>query len=341
VNNSGIDPAAIDSLELLLSGEMISNFGSQLLLNKFLGNEHLERLFLKFSKSDIGKNLSELMIESQIGIDFESADLSNFSFEALDNLLLNESVSVESEDSLLRDILKLGPDYRDLVRHIHISFLSADGLSLLSEHFDHPPESVWQNTAELISHSPPPPFDSQIISDFPEIFAEFRKKQFSLLWRGSRDGFEAKDFHGRCDGHSNTLTVILDTEGNIFGGFTPLKWESQVWNRKYWEDDNTWKADDSQKSFVFTLNNPNNIPAKIFSLKAEWKHQAISSNSECGPSFGRGRDVFICDKCNTNTQSYTALGYSYTNDTRLSGYTVFTGSQHFQVEEIEVFEIIN
>jgi hypothetical protein len=38
VNLSGIDPAAIDSLELLLSGERISNFVSQLLLNRILGN---------------------------------------------------------------------------------------------------------------------------------------------------------------------------------------------------------------------------------------------------------------------------------------------------------------
>jgi hypothetical protein len=109
VNYHGIDPAAIDSLELLISDEMISNIGSQLLLSKFLGNEHLERLFVNFSKSNIRKNLSELMIENRI--DFDSTNISILSFEALDNLLLNESISVESEDSLLRDILKLGPDY--------------------------------------------------------------------------------------------------------------------------------------------------------------------------------------------------------------------------------------
>jgi hypothetical protein len=46
---------------------------------------------------------------------------------------------------------------------------------------------------------------SVIISDFPEIFAQFRGKRFSLLWRGGRDVFGAGDFHGRCDGHANTL----------------------------------------------------------------------------------------------------------------------------------------
>jgi hypothetical protein len=72
--------------------------------------------------------------------------------------------------------------------------------------------------------------DSLIVSNFPEIFSDFRGKDFKLLWRGSRNGFEVQEFHRRCDGHSNTLTVILDTNGNLFGGFTPLEWESRMWN---------------------------------------------------------------------------------------------------------------
>jgi hypothetical protein len=66
---------------------------------------------------------------------------------------------------------------------------------------------------------------SLIVSEFPGILREFQLKRFSLLWRGSRDGFTASEFHRRCDGHANTLIVILDTDGNIFGGFTPAEWE--------------------------------------------------------------------------------------------------------------------
>jgi hypothetical protein len=172
-----------------------------------------------------------------------------------------------------------------------------------------------------------PSFDSRIISDFPEIFAEFRGKQISFLWRGSRDGFKAKEFHRRCDGHSNTLTVILDTEGNVFGGFTPVEWES-----KY-----RFKVDDSLKSFLFTLKNPRNIPARIFPLEAEKKNQAIGCYSEWGPQFGN--DIAVSDSCNPTTENGTYLGVSYTNDTGLDNDIVFTGSQKFQVTEVEVFEI--
>jgi hypothetical protein len=181
------------------------------------------------------------------------------------------------------------------------------------------------------------PLDSRIISDFPEIFAEFRGKRFEILWRGSRDGFKAKEFHRRCDGRPNTLTVILDTEGNIFGGFTPVEWESRVWDGKYREESNCWKADDSRKGFVFTLKNPHSIPARRLALKAEKKQRAICCNSRCGPVFGR--DVAVSDNCNANTDSRTCLGITYTNDTGRDGSVVFTGSENFQVKEIEVFEI--
>jgi hypothetical protein len=64
-------------------------------------------------------------------------------------------------------------------------------------------------------------FDSLIISVFPEIFQQFVGKEISFLWRGSRHGFEADEFHRRCDGHANTLTLIVDRR-NIFGSFPPV-----------------------------------------------------------------------------------------------------------------------
>jgi hypothetical protein len=106
-----------------------------------------------------------------------------------------------------------------------------------------------------------------------KLFEEFKKKQLILLWRGSHDGFSAFDFRGRCDGYPNTLTVILDTKGNVFGGFTPVEWESKTRD----------KADPSLKSFLFTLMNPQNVPARRFALKAEKKKHAIYCFSNRGP----------------------------------------------------------
>jgi hypothetical protein len=70
----------------------------------------------------------------------------------------------------------------------------------------------------------PAGFASVIVAAFPPLFAEFGGKRFTLLWRRSRDGFSARDFHGRCDGHAPTLTLIRDT-GGIFSG------ASRRWSR--------------------------------------------------------------------------------------------------------------
>jgi hypothetical protein len=83
--------------------------------------------------------------------------------------------------------------------------------------------SVPNHQSSSSPAAPQPPsvksIDSRIISDFPEIFGEFRKKEFSVLWRGSRDGFKAKEFYDRCDGHANTLTVIFGHEREYFRRF--------------------------------------------------------------------------------------------------------------------------
>jgi hypothetical protein len=182
---------------------------------------------------------------------------------------------------------------------------------------------------------PPLPlgWNSAIVACFPKLFEDFKTKTFILLWRGSRDGFAAHDFHSHCDRHANTLTVILDTDGNIFGGFTPVEWES----RDSQDSANWFKADPSLKSFLFTLKNPHNVAERRFALNATEMDRAINCDSRWSPCF---RDIGVRDNGNANTWSYTCyFGTSYINDTRLDGRTFFTGSQMFKVKEIEIFEI--
>jgi hypothetical protein len=104
---------------------------------------------------------------------------------------------------------------------------------------------------------------------------------------------------------------------------------------------NCVKADDSLKSFVFTLKNPHNFPAKRFDLKAEEKWRTIFCGCTCGPAFGWNYcDIIVSDNCNTDIYNHVnGFGTSYVNDTGLDGKTFFTGSAFFQVKEIEAFEI--
>jgi hypothetical protein len=197
----------LEFLRCVLSGDAVSDGR---LLGRQLCNSVLELLSERTALDRLDLNLINPSV---------------LSLEALDAVLAGGSFSVKSEDELLERFLSLGEEYRPLLRWVEMGFLSASGLAALVEHLGSLVEWAWGGIADRLPALvvPAPVLDSVIISDFPDIFAEFRVKRFSLLWRSGRDGFGADDFHSRCDGHANTLTVILDTTGNIFGGFTPVE----------------------------------------------------------------------------------------------------------------------
>ena len=65
----------------------------------------------------------------------------------------------------------------------------------------------------------------------------------SLLYRGSRDGYAAKDFHRKCNNQGKTLTIVLSQNGNVFGAFSDIEWKSI----------NKYVKDGQKKSFLFAI----------------------------------------------------------------------------------------
>jgi hypothetical protein len=121
--------------------------------------------------------------------------------------------------------------------------------------------------------------------------------------------------------------IILTTKGSIFGGFTPIAWDSS----------NTFKPDSTQTSFLFTLKNHHTSEAKKFLLKSS--SNAIHCDSSNGPVFGSNCDMAVRDRCSESTSNCTYPGGAYVNDTGIDGKHVFTGEFTFTVKEIEVFSI--
>ena len=71
---------------------------------------------------------------------------------------------------------------------------------------------------------------------------------FTLLYRASRDGFEADMFHELCDEKGPTLSIIEAENGYKFGGFTRLTWEGNP------EEYVFYKINDDS-AFIFSLTN--------------------------------------------------------------------------------------
>jgi hypothetical protein len=242
----------------------------------------------------------------------------------------------------LKLLIDLGSDYLEFWTYLEPIF-TADGISLFCKTlpFGHVSEDIWKKilvrleekpneevrTRRYFVDKPSKSVDSTILSSFPPIFKEFEGKTFRLLYRGTRGGFRASNFHTKCDGQSNTMTIILTTQGYIFGGFSPIAWDSS----------SNYKPDDTRKSFVFSLKNPRNSEPKIFSISDP--RFSIRCNASDGPVFGGGCDIYIADNCDQNVKSRTGFGHSYTNDTGINGTQVLAGQTNFQVKEIEVFSI--
>jgi hypothetical protein len=152
--------------------------------------------------------------------------------------------------------------------------------------------------------------------------------KWTLLYRGTRDGFGSDDFHSKCDGHCNTLTILKAKESSyIFGGFTTVSWDRS----------SGCKSDPN--AFIFSLTNKDRKPVKI-KVESNRHHRAIYCHSSCGSSFGG--DICIANNANTTMDSFSNLGdcykhpqYEYGTD---EADTFLAGSHHFQLDEIEVYQ---
>jgi hypothetical protein len=177
------------------------------------------------------------------------------------------------------------------------------------------------------------PIDSVIVSSLPELLkTEWPAKQFLLLYRGSRDGFDTADFHRKCDGHGRTMTLIQDSNNYLFGGYTPVAWAGE----------GGAQADPSLSTFVFTLTNPHKLAPRKFALRPEVKYQTIYCERTYGPVFGG--TFYTRDGC-TRTRAEGSCNYTggfesyFINDSGVAESVLFTGSEYFAVKEMEVFEI--
>jgi hypothetical protein len=171
--------------------------------------------------------------------------------------------------------------------------------------------------------------------EFPSILDGLKFPR--LLYRGTRDGFSSASFHRHCDRQGGTLTLIRSVGGSVFGGFTPVVWDSKSGH----------KNDDTHSSFLFTLINSHGTKPKRFPLKSTGGVSAILCFRNYGPSFGGDytspADLCIRDKCDSKGLGKgghcSAFGTAYENTTGLPGRTFLAGESEFLVKEIEVFHV--
>lgn len=154
--------------------------------------------------------------------------------------------------------------------------------------------------------------------------------RFELLYRASRDGFKAMDFHKRCDNKGSTLTVVRSSCGAIFGGYANLSWQSNARGRFV----------TSNRSWLYALlpaprklplageHDPaQNHPAE--GLEAWPRSRALRWAGCSGPAFGN--DLRIGAHANVGAHSLNAP-FAYDG-------APLTESESFTVVDYEVFAV--
>ena len=160
-------------------------------------------------------------------------------------------------------------------------------------------------------------------SFLPADFTEMRLR-FKLLYRGSRDGMTAATFHQLCDSKDDTVSVIEDTNGNVFGGFADKAWSTKSSRPR------------SQKSFLFSLKSSMGDGVVKFPVNLT-NPNSLLHHSTYMCAFGNG-DLYIIPE---NSESAISIGTSYQNPSSAYSRQYCTGGHKtFTVHEIEVYGVL-
>ena len=148
-------------------------------------------------------------------------------------------------------------------------------------------------------------------------FIDKKIKNVNLLYRGTRDGDLAKNFHSACDNKGPTLTLCREKSGNIFGGYTEAEWDNKERHPKY-----------DKNAFIFSIT----YDKKFVSQNYE---NSIECNPNYGPVFGFNGDLTIESKFLISENSMWTGQETYFD----KKYEIVNGNHFFEVNELEVFSI--
>jgi hypothetical protein len=60
-----------------------------------------------------------------------------------------------------------------------------------------------------------------------------QKKKWKLIFRASKENFQATAFHSKCDNQGPTIVIIKSSQGNIFGGYNSIPWVNFIFNTRH------------------------------------------------------------------------------------------------------------
>eukprot|EP01084_Bolivina_argentea_P296832 511289_1 len=148
--------------------------------------------------------------------------------------------------------------------------------------------------------------------------------RFNLLYRATRDGFTANDFHRRVDNKGATITLIKTKKDNVFAGFTKLPWTRNI----------SFGKDES--AFLMTIRSSNiyikyhSKRPKLFQINKDKSEYAVFHHPDHLCSFGSD----ITMSCNYDRKEFKMGCYAFPKAT---SYYLNNGESTFIPVQIETY----
>lgn len=160
---------------------------------------------------------------------------------------------------------------------------------------------------------------------------------FKLVYRGTRDGDSAKEFHKRCDKIGQNITLVKTDKDKIFGGFTKCNWEIPEKYLKEMEEEDTESGIQKKDkySFCFTLGSEKKIYEHCEDEGEE--KEAIFCSPKFGPTFCS--NIFAIYNKFLKNGGYSTKKETSCFDGQIDDYEL-TGEKDFKIKELEIYEII-
>ncbi|GBB92967.1 hypothetical protein RclHR1_20920003 [Rhizophagus clarus] len=136
--------------------------------------------------------------------------------------------------------------------------------------------------------------------------------KYSLLLRGSRDGFGIEDFKLKCNNKGATVVLIkLKNSNKIIGGYNPIKWSGSN------------KFLNSNSSFIFSFYSNTLNSFTIVLSRVAISNYAIADGADKNQGFGES-DLFI-----------------FKRSCKLAHYSAkIHDSENFEIDDYEVYKVI-
>lgn len=151
---------------------------------------------------------------------------------------------------------------------------------------------------------------------FPE------KNGFTLLYRGSRDGFDSKTFHRLCDGKAGLWIVMKANTEYIATAYTSVPFNG----------DSSYQTAPSGSNWLNNLQNKSGTISTFKAYNSIYPQYSIYSHNGSGPTFGGGHDLHVPGNMNGNG------GYTYPHSySGMTNTALFGNYNNWRLTEIEVF----